>query len=186
MTVITEETTEEQLRVSAETPSQPPVRVVSGIVDASDGRGYLRTAGYRRSPADIPLTAAVVRQYGLRKGDQVEGTVSPGGDGSATAGTTAGRKASGNGNGNASRARNRPQGGDTTLSGVTAINGLPPDEARHRPHFDDLTPIYPNERFRLEAGDPSPAARIIDLVSPIGKASAASSSRHRRPARPRS
>ena len=170
MTAITEETTEEQLRVSAETPAQPParpparpsaqpsarpsVRAVSGIVDASDGRGYLRTAGYRRSPGDIPLTAAVVRQYGLRKGDQVEGVIAP----------------SASGNGNGSRTRNRQQGGDTTaLAGVTAINGLPPDEARHRPHFDDLTPIYPRERFRLENGDPSPAARIIDLVSPIGK-----------------
>ena len=127
---------------------------MSGIVDASDGRGYLRTAGYRRSPGDIPLTAAVVRQYGLRKGDQVEGVIAP----------------SASGNGNGSRTRNRQQGGDTTaLAGVTAINGLPPDEARHRPHFDDLTPIYPRERFRLENGDPSPAARIIDLVSPIGK-----------------
>jgi transcription termination factor Rho len=160
MTAITEETTEEQLRVSAEAPAQPPqppaqpsVRAVSGIVDASDGRGYLRTAGYRRSPGDIPLTAAVVRQYGLRKGDQVEGVIAP----------------SVGGNGNGSRTRNRQQGGDTTLAGVTAINGLPPDEARKRPHFDDLTPIYPRERFRLENGDPSPAARIIDLVSPIGK-----------------
>ena len=160
MTAITEETTEEQLRVSAEAPARPPrppaqpsARAVSGIVDASDGRGYLRTAGYRRSPGDIPLTAAVVRQYGLRKGDQVEGVIAP----------------SAAGNGNGSRTRNRQQGGDTTLAGVTAINGLPPDEARKRPHFDDLTPIYPRERFRLENGDPSPAARIIDLVSPIGK-----------------
>ena len=47
--------------------------------------------------------------------------------------------------------------------------GCRSDEARARRHFDDLTPIYPNERFRLEDGDPSPAARIIDLVAPIGK-----------------
>jgi transcription termination factor Rho len=154
MTAIAEETTEEQLRVSAETPAGSAATLVAGIVDVNDGRGYLRTAGYRRSPGDIPLTAALVRQYGLRKGDQVAGTVSPGGNGNARA----------NGNGT----RNRQQTRDVALT-VTAINGLPPDEARHRPHFDDLTPVYPNERFRLEDGDPSPAARIIDLVSPIGK-----------------
>ena len=168
MTAITEETTEEQLRVPAETPpgpsagpsAGPSVTLVTGIVDTSDGRGYLRTAGYRRSPGDIPLSQAQVRQYGLRKGDRVEGAITL----PATSGNSNGRA-----NGRASGTRNRQQGGDPTLTSVTAINGLPPDEARHRPHFDDLTPVYPNERFRLENGDPSPAARIIDLVSPIGK-----------------
>jgi transcription termination factor Rho len=157
MTAITEEATEKQQRVSAETrpvsdvqvPSprdstgkQAPVTPVSGVVDLSDGRGYLRTAGYRRSAADLPLTAAQIRTYGLRKGDQIDGIVAV------------------NGNG-----KNRSGG----LAEVTAVNGLSPDEARARRHFDDLTPIYPNQRFRLEDGDPSPAARIIDLVSPIGK-----------------
>ena len=84
MTAITEEPTEEQQRVSAETrpvsdanvPSprgstgaMAPAAVVSGIVDLTDGRGYLRTAGYRRSASDLPLTAGLVRAYGLRKGD---------------------------------------------------------------------------------------------------------------------
>ncbi len=164
MTAITEETTEEQLRVSAETPpgpsAGPSVTLVTGIVDTGDGRGYLRTAGYRRSPGDIPLSQAQIRQYGLRRGDRVEGAI--------TLPATGNGKATGNSNGRANGTRNR-QGGDPTLSSVTAINGLPPDEARHRPHFDDLTPVYPNERFRLENGDPSPAARIINLVSPIGK-----------------
>jgi len=159
MTAITEEATEKQQRVSAETrpvsdakvPSardstgkSAPIAPVSGIVDLTDGRGYLRTAGYRRSAADLPLTAGQVRTYGLRKGDQIDG--SAGGSG--------------------------PRNGRTKEAGlaeVTAVNGLPPDEARARRHFDDLTPIYPNQRFRLEDGDPSPAARIIDLVSPIGK-----------------
>ena len=52
---------------------------------------------------------------------------------------------------------------------MTAVNGLPPGEAGERPRFDDLTPVYPNQRLRLEKGDPSRAARIIDLVAPIGK-----------------
>jgi len=186
MTAITEEATEEQQqRVSAETrpvsdakvPSgrdstgaKAQVALVSGIVDLTDGRGYLRTAGYRRSATDLPLTAGQVRTYGLRKGDQIDGIVAV----SAGSSTSGGAKTSGNssaggsgssGSGSRSGQRTREAG----LAEVTAVNGLSVDEARARRHFDDLTPIYPNERFRLEDGDPSPAARIIDLVSPIGK-----------------
>src|SRR6516162_11383987 len=130
MTAITAETTEERFRVSAETRpaaaaesssrdsrvAQAPVTPVSGIVDVSDGRGYLRTGGYRRSPGDIPLTTSQVRQYGLRKGDEVEGTV------------TAAGKAGGNGSGS----RNRQRSG-AGLASVTAINGLPPEAAKQRP-----------------------------------------------------
>jgi transcription termination factor Rho len=167
MTAITEEATEEQQRVSAETrpvgdakvPSPrgstgagAPITLVSGIVDLTDGRGYLRTAGYRRSATDLPLTAGQVRMYGLRKGDQIDGIVAVNGSGGGGAGSRSGQ-------------RTREAG----LAEVTAVNGLSLDEARARRHFDDLTPIYPNQRFRLEDGDPSPAARIIDLVSPIGK-----------------
>ena len=170
MTVITEEATEKQQRVSAETrpvsnakvPSardstgtEARVTPVSGIVDLTDGRGYLRTAGFRRSATDLSLTAGQVRAYGLRPGDQIEGTIT----------VNAGPKAGGNGSGSKSRQRTEEAG----LADVTTINGLPFDEARARRHFDDLTPIYPHERFRLEDGDPSPAARIIDLVAPIGK-----------------
>ena len=171
MTVITEEATEEQQRVSAETrpvsdakvppPMEGPgteakVTPVSGIVDLADGRGgYLRTAGYRRSATDLPLTAGQIRTYGLRKGDQIDGVLA----------ASAKAKATGNGAGSRSSQRAKEAG----LADVTAVNGLPLDQARTRRHFDDLTPIYPNERFRLEDGDPSPAARIIDLVSPIGK-----------------
>ncbi len=170
MTVITEEATEEQQRVSAETravsdPKVPPPRdsagagvktaPVAGVVDLSDGRGYLRTAGYRRSATDIPLTAGQIRSYGLRKGDQIEGTVTVNSSGKAT--------------GNGAGSRNGQRAREAGLTNVTAVNGLPPDQARRRRHFDDLTPVYPHQRFRLEDGDPSPAARIIDLVSPIGK-----------------
>ena len=173
MTVITEETrAEERRRVpDGSAGAALPEIAVSGIVDITGGHGYLRTAGYRRSPGDIPLTQALVRQHGLRTGDQVEGTVAPRerGDGKTTRDDTGGgRDGKANGNGTRNRQRARDSG-HASLTGVTAINGLPPDEARNRPHFDDLTPVYPNARFRLEDGDPSPAARIIDLVSPIGK-----------------
>jgi transcription termination factor Rho len=132
MTTITEERS-----VSTETRQKETATLVSGIIDADDRRGYLRTAGYRRSSGDIPLTHGQLRQFGLRKGDLIEGTGRPG----------------------------------KTLVSVDTVNGLPVAEGGPggRRRFDDLTPIYPNQRFRLEDGDPSPTARIIDLVSPIGK-----------------
>ncbi len=148
-------TTEETARVSAETHPTAPVH---GIVDVTDGRGYLRTAGYRRSPADIALTPAELRQYGLRKGDQVEATIVP----QAPAGSPRNSKTVRN-------ARDANNARDHRLADVTSVSGLSPEAARLRPHFDDLTPVYPSERLRLEAGDTSPTARIIDLVSPIGK-----------------
>jgi transcription termination factor Rho len=182
MTAITEEATEEQQRVSAETrpvsdakvPSardstgaEAPVALVSGIVDLTDGRGYLRTAGYRRSATDLPLTAGQVRTYGLRKGDQIDGILAVNASGIGM--TTGIGKTSVNGSAGGSGSRSGQRTREAGLADVTAVNGLSLEEARARRHFDDLTPIYPNQRFRLEDGDPSPAARIIDLVSPIGK-----------------
>jgi transcription termination factor Rho len=149
MTAIAEETTR--------TEPQAIAAVISGVVDLGDGRGFLRTAGYRRSAEDIPITPAQIRQYGLRTGDRIQGTA--GGQQTRT-----------------QQAKPRPgkvqQGKareDKTLLTVESVNGLPAAEAKQRPNFDDLTPVYPNQRFRLEDGDPSRTARIIDLVSPIGK-----------------
>jgi len=126
MTAIAEEITR--------TEPQTTTTAIAGIVDLGDGRGFLRTKGYLRSAADIPVSPTQIRQYGLRAGDHIEGTMSR-----------------------------------RTLRTVESVNGQPAAEARHRPEFDRLTPVYPNQRFRLEDGDPSRAARIIDLVSPIGK-----------------
>ena len=155
MTTITEEK-----HVPAETQAAQAT-VVSGIVDADDRRGYLRVAGYRRSPGDISLTQAQLRQFGLRKGDLIEGTAGPGRPGRDNRGSR------GSNRGNGADAASGGQG--KTLISVETVNGLPAAEAGQRRRFDDLTPIYPNRRFRLEDGDPSPTARIIDLVSPIGK-----------------
>ncbi len=122
---------------------QAPVAIpVSGIVDIGDGHAFVRTAGYRRSPADVYVSAAQIRQYGLRTGDQIEGTARPGGTG---------------------------RGKFDPLVRVDTVNGMPPELAQARPHFDDLTPLYPQQRLRLEDGDASATARIIDLVAPIGK-----------------
>ena len=139
MTALAEEITTTEL--------QTTTTLISGVVDLGEGRGFLRTAGYCRSAGDIPITPAKIRQYGLRAGDHIEGTAG-GQQGKTQPGKT--RQ-------------------EQTLLTVESVNGLPAAEARHRPRFDDLTPVYPNERFRLEDGDPSRAARIIDLVSPIGK-----------------
>ena len=144
MTAIAEEITTTEL--------QTIPTLISGVVDLGDGRGFLRTAGYRRSGGDIPITPAKIRQYGLRAGDHIEGTAG-GQQGKTPQGKTP-------------QSRTRQE---QTLLTVESVNGLPVAEATHRPSFDDLTPVYPNQRFRLEDGDPSRAARIIDLVSPIGK-----------------
>jgi transcription termination factor Rho len=111
---------------------------VSGILEMADGHALVRTSGYRRGPDDVYVSAGQIRQYGLRKGDLIEGTARP-----------------------QARGKLRP------LAQVGAVNGRPPGQAR--PHFDDLTPLYPDQRLRLEDGNPSATARIIDLIAPIGK-----------------
>jgi transcription termination factor Rho len=145
----------EEQRVPAQAPGDA-VRRVTGIADITDGRGFLRTSGYRRSPGDVPITSAQVRKYGLRPGDMIEGTTAPRDrDRNAGAGSGPGK--------------NGAKEGGQSLASVETVNGMPADTASGRAHFEELTPVYPNERLRLEAGDPSPTARIIDLISPIGK-----------------
>jgi transcription termination factor Rho len=124
---------------AAQSPASVPI---SGLIDPADGHALVRVSGYRPSPADVYVSVGQIKQYGLRKGDRIEGTAR------ATAG---------------GRAKYRP------LVTVGTVNGMPPELARSRPHFDELTPLYPQERLRLEDGNPSDTARIIDLVAPIGK-----------------
>ena len=116
-------TTDLARSVSAETHDTIPVH---GIVDIIDGRGYLRTAGYRRSPADIPLTPSQIRQHGLRKGDQIEGTAAPQ------------AQASGSRNG-----KNARDAREHRLAGVTSVSGLPPEEARLAPALRRAHPDLP-------------------------------------------
>jgi transcription termination factor Rho len=135
---------------------QPPdgaTAPVSGIFDTADSHGFVRASGYRPGPGDIYVPAAQVRQYGLRTGDHVSGIA---------------RRANPEPDGQAPR-QGRAPGKSLTLTRLDAVNGLDPDRARTRPDFDKLTPLYPQERLRLEDGSASPVARIIDLVSPIGK-----------------
>ena len=117
---------------------------VEGYLDIRDeGYGFLRVDGYLPSKQDAYIPLKLTRQYGLRKGDLITGKVRPAG-------------------------RNEKNPG---LLEIYTINGGDPDGAKNRPHFESLTALFPDERLTLE--DPSdPAnmtARIIDLVSPIGK-----------------
>ncbi len=123
--------------------SNEPVQV-EGYLDMRDeGYGFLRVNNYLASKSDSYIPVKLSRQYGLRKGDHVVGLSRPAG-------------------------RNEK---NPAMLEIHSVNGRPPDDAKKRRRFEDLTALFPDERLRME--DPSdPAnmtARIIDLVSPIGK-----------------
>ena len=128
----------------AEEPWNGEAVPCSGLLDLRDeGYGFLRTKGYLASKDDVYVSVKQVRQFGLRKGDHLSGSSRP-----------------------ANRTEKNP-----ALLRVDQVNGRDPEEARRRPRFEDLTPLFPDERLRLETpGDPTNmTARIVDLVSPIGK-----------------
>jgi transcription termination factor Rho len=130
----------------AEQPQQfsgEPI-AVSGLLDLRDeGYGFLRTKGFLASPNDVYVSISQVRRFALRKGDRIEGACRP-----------------------AATNEKYP-----ALLRIDTVTGLTPDEARQRPKFEDLTPLFPDEKLRLEVpGDPANmTARIVDLISPIGK-----------------
>jgi transcription termination factor Rho len=127
----------------AEEFSGEPV-AVEGLLDLRDeGYGFLRVRGYLPSKDDIYVSVKQVRQFGLRKGDHVTGASRP-----------------------AMRNEKNP-----ALLRIDTVNGVEPDQARGRRRFEDLTPLFPDEKLRLEtASDPNNmTARIVDLISPIGK-----------------
>jgi transcription termination factor Rho len=142
-----------------ESPPQP----VSGLLDITDGRAFLRRAGYQRGPDDVYLSQAQVEQYRLRKGDAVEGTARPPQPGKSAGKSSGNRDRS---SGNRDRIDKYP-----VLATVTAVNGSDPQQAAHRPEFAKLTPLHPQERLHLEnsSASGSVTGRIIDLVAPIGK-----------------
>jgi transcription termination factor Rho len=141
---------------------------VSGLLDVGDGHGWIRTSGYGQSRDDVYMPAAMIREYGLRKGDHVEGAARAPrqGEPPVNRGTT-GQPSSQSSRQPSRQGKTREKYG--TLVRADTVNGMKPAQAKARPAFDELTPIYPRERLRLESGAASPTARIIDLVSPIGK-----------------
>ncbi|HEY9409089.1 MAG TPA: Rho termination factor N-terminal domain-containing protein, partial [Jiangellaceae bacterium] len=117
---------------------------VAGILDILDNYAFVRTSGYLPGPNDVYVSLAMTRRYGLRKGDAVTGAV------------------------------RQPREGEkqqkfNALVRVDTINGADPEVAKHRSEFAKLTPLYPQDRLRLETEPGILATRIIDLVAPIGK-----------------
>ncbi|CAI9414758.1 transcription termination factor Rho [Pleomorphomonas diazotrophica] len=118
-----------------------------GVVEVlQDGFGFLRSpdANYLPGPDDIYISPAQIRRFSLRTGDTVEGQI------------------------------RSPKEGERyfALLKVNTVNFEDPEKARHKVHFDNLTPLYPDERFRMEVeGVPSKdfSARVIDIVAPLGK-----------------
>lgn len=117
---------------------------VSGLLDILDSYGFIRTSGYLPGPNDVYVTLQQVRRNGLRKGDVVTGQVRQAREGE--------RKEKFN-----------------ALITLETVNGMSPDEARNRVEFGKLTPLYPQERLRLETEPNVLTTRVIDLIAPIGK-----------------
>ena len=119
----------------------------SGVVEVlQDGFAFLRSAdsNYLPGPDDIYVSPSQIRRFGLRTGDTVDGPI------------------------------RGPKEGERyfALLKVNTINFEDPEKIRHKVHFDNLTPLYPDERLKLENEDPTRkdfSARVIDIVSPIGK-----------------
>ena len=117
---------------------------VEGLLDLrEDGYGFLRVNGFLPSRDDVYVSVKQCRQLGLRRGDYLKGASRPAG-----------------------RQEKNP-----ALLRVDEVNGMEPDDARRRPRFEDLTPLYPDVRLRLESKDRpfDMTTRIIDLIAPIGK-----------------
>ncbi|HYI61342.1 MAG TPA: transcription termination factor Rho [Acidimicrobiales bacterium] len=125
-----------------ETTESEPVEV-EGLLDLrDDGYGFLRVKGYLPTSADVYVSVKQVRQFGLRKGDRVTGK---------------------------SRAASRNEKNPALLQ-IDAVNGADPATSPDRRRFEDLTPLFPDERLTLETNDAgNMTARIIDLLAPIGK-----------------
>jgi transcription termination factor Rho len=116
--------------------------VMTGVLDIlPEGYGFLRTHGYLPSQEDIYVSLSQIRRFALRKGDEITGAV------------------------------RHPKDNEKyfALLRIDSVNGLTPDEARQRREFEKLTPLFPEERYRLENGATAVTERIIDLVAPIGK-----------------
>ncbi|WP_413784844.1 transcription termination factor Rho [Mycolicibacterium elephantis] len=125
------------------------VQPVAGILDVLDNYAFVRTSGYLAGPNDVYVSMNMVRKNGLRRGDAVTGAVRV--------------PKEGEGGGQNSRQKFNP------LVRLDTVNGKPVEEAKKRPEFNKLTPLYPNERLRLETTSDRLTTRVIDLIMPIGK-----------------
>jgi transcription termination factor Rho len=124
-------------------PDDRPEVTRVGTLDirSQDGYGFLRVNGYLPGPDDVYVPLSMIRRTGLRRGDEIEGAVKLPRDSEKYA----------------------------ALVRVDKVNGMEPEVARNRKDFKDLTPLYPNERLRLEHNPTEISTRVMDIMSPIGK-----------------
>ncbi len=134
-------------------PGEPQVsdddvlQPVAGILDVLDNYAFVRTSGYLAGPNDVYVSMNMVRKNGLRRGDAISGAV----------------KVPREGEQPNQRQKFNP------LVRLDSVNGTDIDTARKRPEFGKLTPLYPNQRLRLETSPERLDTRVIDLIMPIGK-----------------
>ncbi|MEB3071836.1 transcription termination factor Rho [[Mycobacterium] vasticus] len=133
----------------AELREDDVVQPVAGILDVLDNYAFVRTSGYLAGPGDVYVSMNMVRKNGLRRGDAVTGAVRVPREGD-----------SGDKN---------PRQKFNPLVRLDSVNGGPVEDARNRPDFTKLTPLYPNQRLRLETTGEKLTTRVIDLIMPIGK-----------------
>ncbi|WP_046301561.1 MULTISPECIES: transcription termination factor Rho [unclassified Mycobacterium] len=131
----------------AELREDDVVQPVAGILDVLDNYAFVRTSGYLAGPNDVYVSMNMVRKNGLRRGDAVTGAVRVPRDGDQPN----------------QRQKFNP------LVRLDSVNGGPVEDARKRPEFSKLTPLYPNQRLRLETSGEKLTTRVIDLIMPIGK-----------------
>lgn len=128
---------------------------VAGILDILDNYAFVRTSGYLPGSNDVYVSLNQVRRAGLRRGDAVVGAIRQPREGEEPQQQQVGKNA-----------RNK----FNALVRLDSVNGMTPEEARQRPEFTKLTPLYPQERLRLENPDATRLTpRLIDIVAPIGK-----------------
>ncbi|WP_327095754.1 transcription termination factor Rho [Nocardia vinacea] len=120
---------------------------VAGILDVLDNYAFVRTSGYLAGPNDVYVSMNLVRKNGLRRGDAITGAVRAPRDGEQS---------------------NQRQKFDPLVR-LDTVNGGEVDAAKRRPEFAKLTPLYPNQRLRLETQPNKLTTRVIDLIMPIGK-----------------
>jgi transcription termination factor Rho len=131
----------------AELRDDDVVQPVAGILDVLDNYAFVRTSGYLAGPHDVYVSMNMVRKNGLRRGDAVTGAVRVPKDGEQPN----------------QRQKFNP------LVRLDTVNGGPVEDVRKRPDFTKMTPLYPNERLRLETTPDRLTTRVIDLIMPIGK-----------------
>jgi transcription termination factor Rho len=117
---------------------------VAGILDVLDNYAFVRTSGYLPGSNDVYVSLSMVKRLGMRKGDAIVGAIRQPNEGER-------------------REKFNP------LVRVDSINGMTPEESRQRPDFSKLTPLYPQQRLRLETEPSNLTTRVIDMVAPIGK-----------------